>query len=41
MFFYHLKPYRNVSDPRALAEIFAKAEADLANRSHPDPYIGI
>lgn len=26
-------------DPRALAEIFAKAEAHLAETLHPDPYI--
>ncbi|KAG8988530.1 hypothetical protein FRB90_001345 [Tulasnella sp. 427] len=30
---------RNVKDPRALAEIFAKAEAQLADKLHPDPYI--
>ncbi|KAG6832182.1 hypothetical protein H0H92_004914 [Tricholoma furcatifolium] len=30
---------RNVHDPRALAEILAKAEADLADKKHPDPYI--
>ena len=29
---------RNVHDPRALATIFAKAEAALADRKHPDPY---
>ncbi|EKM59277.1 uncharacterized protein PHACADRAFT_25395 [Phanerochaete carnosa HHB-10118-sp] len=29
---------RDVQDPRALAEIFGKAEADLAKRIHPDPY---
>ncbi|KAI0796996.1 hypothetical protein C8Q75DRAFT_802654 [Abortiporus biennis] len=29
---------RNVQDPRALADIFAKAEADFAERRHPDPY---
>ncbi|KAI0080625.1 hypothetical protein K474DRAFT_146347 [Panus rudis PR-1116 ss-1] len=29
---------RDVHDPRALAEIFAKAEAHLASRKHPDPY---
>ena len=30
---------RNVSDPRALAAILEKAEAELAARRHPDPYI--
>ncbi|KAG8900866.1 hypothetical protein FRB99_005725 [Tulasnella sp. 403] len=30
---------RDVKDPRALAEIFAKTEAELANTAHPDPYI--
>ncbi|KAL4076425.1 hypothetical protein J3A83DRAFT_4227295 [Scleroderma citrinum] len=30
---------RNVHDPRALAQIIEKAEADLAQRLHPDPYI--
>ncbi|TFL05872.1 NDUFB9, NADH-ubiquinone oxidoreductase [Pterulicium gracile] len=30
---------RHVRDPRALAAIFAKAEAELQNRRHPDPYI--
>ncbi|KAF8806324.1 LNS2-domain-containing protein [Phlegmacium glaucopus] len=30
---------RNVHDPRALASILQKAEADLANMKHPDPYI--
>ncbi|KAG9011530.1 hypothetical protein FRB94_008099 [Tulasnella sp. JGI-2019a] len=30
---------RDVKDPRALAEIFAKAEAQLKNTLHPDPYI--
>ena len=39
----HLKPadnkYRNVYDPRALAAVLEKAEADLAERRHPDPYI--
>ena len=29
---------RNVHDPRALSTIFAKAEAALADRKHPDPY---
>ena len=29
---------RDVHDPRALATIFAKAEADLDARKHPDPY---
>lgn len=29
---------RDVQDPRALAAIFEKAEADLAERKHPDPY---
>ncbi|TCD69994.1 hypothetical protein EIP91_005244 [Steccherinum ochraceum] len=29
---------RNVQDPRALAVIFEKAEAELAERLHPDPY---
>ena len=31
--------YSNVHDPRALAAILQKAEADLANMKHPDPYI--
>ncbi|KAI6042752.1 NDUFB9, NADH-ubiquinone oxidoreductase [Pisolithus marmoratus] len=30
---------RDVHDPRALAQIFEKAEAELAARQHPDPYI--
>ncbi|KAG6854355.1 hypothetical protein C0991_007860 [Blastosporella zonata] len=30
---------RNVHDPRALAVILEKAEADLAAKKHPDPYI--
>ncbi|KAF9006639.1 hypothetical protein BDQ17DRAFT_298493 [Cyathus striatus] len=30
---------RNVHDPRALAVILEKAEASLAARVHPDPYI--
>ncbi|KAI0046650.1 NDUFB9, NADH-ubiquinone oxidoreductase [Auriscalpium vulgare] len=30
---------RDVHDPRALAAILEKAEADLAQRQHPDPYI--
>lgn len=30
----------NVHDPRALAEILQKAEANLAAKQHPDPYIG-
>ncbi|KAJ3511568.1 hypothetical protein NLJ89_g4024 [Agrocybe chaxingu] len=30
---------RNVSDPRALAEILQKAEANLADMKHPDPCI--
>ncbi|KAF6762060.1 NDUFB9, NADH-ubiquinone oxidoreductase [Ephemerocybe angulata] len=29
---------RNVSDPRALALIFDRAEAQLAANRHPDPY---
>ncbi|THG98334.1 hypothetical protein EW026_g3829 [Hermanssonia centrifuga] len=29
---------RDVRDPRALAAILEKAEADLAERIHPDPY---
>ncbi|GBE79881.1 hypothetical protein BKA93DRAFT_913552 [Sparassis latifolia] len=29
---------RDVHDPRALADILVKAEADLATRAHPDPY---
>lgn len=32
---------RNVHDPRALAIILEKAEATLAGKLHPDPYIGI
>ncbi|KAF8646381.1 hypothetical protein AX16_007247 [Volvariella volvacea WC 439] len=30
---------RDVQDPRALAAILEKAEADLASKKHPDPYI--
>ncbi|KAH7907500.1 NDUFB9, NADH-ubiquinone oxidoreductase, partial [Hygrophoropsis aurantiaca] len=30
---------RDVHEPRALAQLFEKAEADLAQRVHPDPYI--
>ncbi|KAJ3569094.1 hypothetical protein NP233_g5281 [Leucocoprinus birnbaumii] len=30
---------RDVSDPRALAEILEKAERELVRRRHPDPYI--
>ncbi|KAI0030900.1 hypothetical protein K488DRAFT_16860, partial [Vararia minispora EC-137] len=30
---------RNVRDPRQLAAILEKAEADLAVRKHPDPII--
>ncbi|KAJ6538472.1 hypothetical protein DFH09DRAFT_77359 [Mycena vulgaris] len=30
---------RNVTDPRALAKILEKAEAELAYWKHPDPYI--
>lgn len=29
----------HVSDPRELAVIFSKAEAELASKKHPDPYI--
>ncbi|GHJ86676.1 hypothetical protein NliqN6_3078 [Naganishia liquefaciens] len=29
---------RGVTDPRALAAIFEKAEAELARTQHPDPY---
>ncbi|PAV21320.1 NADH-ubiquinone oxidoreductase [Pyrrhoderma noxium] len=29
---------RNVHDPRALAVLLSKAEADLAEKKHPDPY---
>ncbi|KZT05642.1 uncharacterized protein LAESUDRAFT_655632 [Laetiporus sulphureus 93-53] len=29
---------RNVHDPRELATILEKAEADLDSRKHPDPY---
>lgn len=32
-------PHRNVHDPRALAQILEKAEADLQKNKHPDPYI--
>lgn len=32
---------RNVHDPRSLAIILRKAEVELANKLHPDPYIGI
>ncbi|KIK96057.1 hypothetical protein PAXRUDRAFT_826367 [Paxillus rubicundulus Ve08.2h10] len=30
---------RDVHEPRALAQIFKKAEAQLAEKLHPDPYI--
>ncbi|KAK0491416.1 hypothetical protein IW261DRAFT_1413724 [Armillaria novae-zelandiae] len=30
---------RNVHDPRALAVILERAEAELAAKKHPDPYI--
>ncbi|ETW83680.1 hypothetical protein HETIRDRAFT_123478 [Heterobasidion irregulare TC 32-1] len=30
---------RHVHDPRALASILEKAEAELAEKRHPDPYI--
>ncbi|QRV72889.1 Complex 1 protein (LYR family) [Ceratobasidium sp. AG-Ba] len=30
---------RNVKDPRAIAQIMADAEARLAAKAHPDPYI--
>ncbi|KIJ69764.1 hypothetical protein HYDPIDRAFT_120780 [Hydnomerulius pinastri MD-312] len=30
---------RDVHEPRQLAQIFEKAEAQLASRMHPDPYI--
>jgi len=30
---------RNVTNPRALAEILQKAEEHLAENRHPDPYI--
>ncbi|KAI0316205.1 NDUFB9, NADH-ubiquinone oxidoreductase [Amylostereum chailletii] len=30
---------RDVHDPRALATLLEKAEADLATVKHPDPYI--
>jgi NADH dehydrogenase (ubiquinone) 1 beta subcomplex subunit 9 len=30
---------RNVHDPRALAVILERAEAQLAAKRHPDPYI--
>jgi len=29
----------DVHDPRALATILEKAEAELASKKHPDPYI--
>lgn len=29
---------RHVTDPRALAAIFERAEAELAKTQHPDPY---
>lgn len=32
---------RHVHDPRALAVILEKAEADLAAKKHPDPYVGM
>ena len=33
-----LNPYRNVTDPRALAILFEKTEAELQRTQHPDPY---
>ncbi|KAH0840283.1 NDUFB9, NADH-ubiquinone oxidoreductase [Lanmaoa asiatica] len=30
---------RDVHDPRALAEILQRAEAELTAKQHPDPYI--
>lgn len=33
-----LRALRDVHDPRALIQIFEKAEAALASRKHPDPY---
>ena len=36
---HRLRFYRNVHDPRALAQIFERAEAKLAELKHPDPYI--
>ncbi|KAF8238995.1 NDUFB9, NADH-ubiquinone oxidoreductase [Tricholoma matsutake] len=30
---------RNVHDPRELAVILERAEAELASKKHPDPYI--
>lgn len=30
--------YRNIHDPRELSVILQKAEAELADRLHPDPY---
>ena len=33
----HIKS--DVHDPRALADILQKAEAQLAAKQHPDPYI--
>lgn len=40
--FLYAYPTRNrdVHDPRALAQILEKAEAELAQKLHPDPYIG-
>lgn len=35
---YHYS-FRNVTDPRALAAIFEKAEARLKDHQHPDPYV--
>ncbi|EMD40587.1 hypothetical protein CERSUDRAFT_44083 [Gelatoporia subvermispora B] len=29
---------RNVHDPRALSQLFEKAESSLAEHKHPDPY---
>lgn len=37
--FFFVSVCRNVQDPRALAAILEKAEADLAAKQHPDPYI--
>lgn len=34
-----LNEARDVTNPRALAEILQKAEEYLAERRHPDPYI--
>lgn len=35
----HYVVNRNVTDPRAVGQIITEAEARLADKMHPDPYI--